>query len=102
MDAVKFIQERRRMYALGCIKKGINDFNTKAEDVVKEVEEWSAAHPRKTRQNEFLKQWPKATIKDGVVRISPCTIDESMYDVQKCNGAICLECRINYWNQEVE
>ena len=34
MDAVKFVEERRRMYTLGCIKKGINDYNTKAEAVV--------------------------------------------------------------------
>lgn len=50
MDAVKFVEERRRMYTLGCIKKGIKDYNTKAEAVVAEVEAWAAAHPRKTRQ----------------------------------------------------
>jgi hypothetical protein len=54
MDAVKFVEERRRMYTLGCIKKGINDYNMKAEAVVAEVEAWAAAHPRKTRQSVFL------------------------------------------------
>ena len=49
MDAVKFVKERRRMYTLGCIKKDINNYNTKAEDVVAEVEQWSAAHTLRCR-----------------------------------------------------
>lgn len=65
MDAVKFVKERRRMYTLGCIKKGINDYNTKAEDVVAEVEAWSVAHPRKTRKSIFLEQYPEALVFDG-------------------------------------
>lgn len=54
MDAVKFIEEHRRMYKvtgkhLPTLAEGIP-----AEDVVKEVEEWAAAHPRKTRKSVFL------------------------------------------------
>ena len=66
MDAVKFIEEHRRMYKvagkhLPTLAEGIP-----AEDVVKEVEEWSAAHPRKTRQDVFLEQWPETYIRgDG-------------------------------------
>lgn len=53
MDAVKFIEEHRRMYKvtgkhLPTLAGGIP-----AEDVVKEVEEWAAAHPRKTRKSVF-------------------------------------------------
>ena len=62
MDAVKFIEERRRMYQLGCIKHAINDYNTKAETVVAEVEQWSKEHPRKTRQSVFPEQWLEARI----------------------------------------
>lgn len=104
MDAVKFVEERRRMYTLGCIKKGINDYNTKAEDVVAEVEEWSAAHPRKTRQSVFLKQYPNAVLdKDGVLRICPPFVGGDIPEKYKC---ICLTdcsaCRREFWMQEVE
>lgn len=76
MDAVKFVEERRRMYTLGCIKKGINDYNTKAEAVVAEVEAWAAAHPRKTRQSVFLEQWPNARpADDGVLTFCPKRFD---------------------------
>lgn len=104
MDAVKFVEERRRMYTLGCIKKGINDYNTKAEDVVAEVEEWSATHPRKTRQSVLLKQYPNAVLdKDGVLRICPSVVGGDTPEKYKC---ICLtdcsDCRREFWMQEVE
>lgn len=76
MDAVKFIEEHRRMYKvtgkhLPTLAGGIP-----AEDVVKEVEEWSAAHPRKTRQSVFLEQWPNCMIdSNGVVGICPRNVD---------------------------
>lgn len=106
MDAVKFVEERRRMYTLGCIKKGINDYNTKAEDVVAEVEAWSAAHPRKTRQSVFLKQYPEARIgDDGVLKIYPCLISASYRNARgNCvtMGRKCPDCCREFWMQEVE
>ena len=51
MDAVKFLQERSRMYKSGAATPGIgleDDYDPVI--AVKVVEEWSAAHPRKTRQ----------------------------------------------------
>ena len=102
MDAVRFVEERRRMYTLGCIKKGINDYNTKAEDVVAEVEEWSAAHPRKTQQDLFLKQWPNAdTMEDGTLNFSPCSVDRS-YRSSLCNNGKCRDCRREFWGKAVE
>lgn len=103
MDAVKFVEERRRMYTLGCIKKGINDYNTKAEDVVAEVEAWAAAHPRKTRQSVFLKQYPDAKIdSDGVIAICP-TAFSSAYrdDIGKCAWVSCAKCRREFWQKVV-
>lgn len=103
MDAVKFIQERRRMYALGCIKKGINDFNTKAEDVVKEVEEWSAAHPSETRQSVFLAQWPNANIDDnGILKVCPKIVEGKNYiKSETCGQVSCSTCREIYWSTEI-
>lgn len=113
MDAVKFCEESRRMCnANKCAKCPAEDghfckialhyTNISSDAKVAIVEQWAKEHPVKTRQSVFLEQWPNATIKDGVVHITPCIIDESMFDVQKCNGANCLECRIKYWSQEVK
>lgn len=110
MDAVKFVEERRRMYTLGCIKKGINDYNTKAEAVVAEVEAWAAAHPRKTRQSVFLEQYPEARIdkSTGVLTICPADLTKECRDDRGACGAysietcVCEPCRRNFWMQEVE
>ena len=106
MDAVKFVKERRRMYTLGCIKKGINDYNTKAEDVVAEVEEWAAAHPRKTRQSVFLEQWPDTQLdKKGNVIICPkqlCRGEEFNKLIAACRGTNCYECRRKFWGKVVQ
>lgn len=106
MDAVKFIEEHRRMYKvtgkhLPTLAEGIP-----AEDVVKEVEEWSAAHPRKTRQSVFLEQYPEARIgDDGVLQIYPCSISASHRNARgNCvtMGRKCPDCRREFWMQEVE
>ena len=75
MDAVKFIQERNRMcksFEPGC--KGCPAFSACKDELccavgqestldataqIAMVEEWSAAHPRKTRQSVFLEHWPE-------------------------------------------
>lgn len=61
MDAVRFVIERRRMFAVTGENPKHSMFNmgTPAEEVVREVEEWATAHPRKTRQSEFLEQYKK-------------------------------------------
>lgn len=103
MDAVKFVEERRRMFAVTGEnpKYSLSNMSTCAEDVVKEVEEWSAAHPRKTRQSVFLEQWPNADISaDGWLEIYPCEVDTT-YGGQACDKN-CLDCSREFWMQEVE
>ena len=106
MDAVKFIEEHRRMYKvtgkhLPTLAEGIP-----AEDVVKEVEEWSAAHPRKTRQSVFLEHYPEASISThGVLLVCPCPISASHRNAAGGCATIghrCDDCRKEYWMQEVE
>lgn len=116
MDAVKFIQERNRMCAtytpkncegcpadnyggdgIACIMIDKID----ADRFVPIVEKWSATHPRKTWQSEFLRQWPNARIgDDGVLFIRPCNVGVEMVDY--CLGGGCNECRQEFWMQEVE
>ena len=92
MDAVKFIEERNRM----C---GTMSEVWDAAQIVKNTEEWAAAHPRKTRQSVFLEQWPEAIVGDnGVLAIDSCKVEKTI----KCNGMDCSKCRREFWMQEVE
>lgn len=106
MDAVKFIEEHRRMYKvtgkhLPTLAEGIP-----AEDVVKEVEEWSAAHPRKTRQSVFLEQYPEALVLDGgTLSVCPALFSSeyrNAYGGCASPYGSCAECRREFWMQEVE
>lgn len=78
MDAVKFIEERNRMcesFGDGCT--GCPASNACKNELccafdlgstmdataqIAVVEEWSAAHPRKTRQSVFLEQWRRRVL----------------------------------------
>lgn len=115
MDAVEFIRERNRMCkhfcwcaecpAHGVICGTIGEVND-AERLVQIVEEWSAAHPVKTRQSVFLEQWPEALVEDDrVLGICPALISLS----HRRNGGECIShrkecggCRREFWMQEVE
>ena len=119
MDAVKFVKEYLRM----CTKVDEcedcpvykTDFCTvpakersqeSAEEIVELVEEWSAAHPRKTRQSVFLEQYPEAQIAaNGVLDVCPAPIFHSHR--RDGGGCIdfhkkCVDCRREFWMQEVE
>ena len=119
MDAVKFVKEYLRM----CTKVDEcedcpvckTDFCTvpakersqeSAEEIVELVEKWSAAHPRKTRQSVFLEQYPE-TILDawGVVQLCPMFISATHRDSDgECKNPEeqCVDCRREFWMQEVE
>lgn len=107
MDVVEFFSELRRM----C--KSINDC-TKCQyhgdrcdnaieffkKTVAVVEQWSLEHPRKTRQNVFLEQWPEAKLFDGIIDIKPCSLVASL--LSECPKTFCYDCRHKFWMQEVE
>lgn len=106
MDAVKFIEERRRMYrTTGKHAPTLAEW-IPAEDVVKEVEAWSAAHPRKTRQDVFLEQWPNVLLDEhGVIAICPTVLSAEHRDrIKECANPArrCADCRKEFWGQEVE
>lgn len=116
MDAVTFAKEYMRMCGKfsNCEKCPIlktyfctiNAKEEKAqidtEEVVRIVEEWSAAHPRKTRQSVFMEQWPDVYL-DGnrVISVSPCTVSKEYRDMN-CDLRDCAECRKEFWMKEVE
>lgn len=103
MDAVRFVIERRRMFAVTGENPKHSMFNmgTPAEEVVREVEEWATAHPRKTRQSVFLEQWPNVAVSEGgVIKIKPCNLDVNAK--KECLVVTCDYCRREFWMQEVE
>mgnify|MGYP000513597682 CR=1 FL=1 len=120
MDAVKFIEERNRMCKsfddgcqmcpacnndLCCAVGQESTLDATAQIAI--VEEWSAAHPRKTRQSVFLEQWPTAKIdKSGCLDVCPYLVSATHRNQNGvCKGAgvkRCSDCRREFWMQEVE
>lgn len=118
MDALEFLRERKRMcnsykecddcpLAKSCctITNATSDEDCKR--IVATVEQWSKEHPRKTRQSVFLEQYPDADISDdGLPDVAPCQLcvglihGESTEDCE--NRGLCVECRREFWMQEVE
>lgn len=82
MDALKFVKERNRICKSfggscdGCPadKNTCCDTFEWQERLVAIVEEWSKENPRKTCQDVFLEQYPKAETNDGVLFVCPALI----------------------------
>lgn len=118
MDAVKFVKEYLRM----CTKVDEcedcpvykTDFCTvpakersqeSAEEIVELVEEWSIAHPRKTRQSVFLEKYPNARIdSQAVIYVCPADAygDKVCPKNEESVHMLCCDCRREFWTQEVE
>lgn len=116
MDCVTFLKERNRMCktnvsCYGCPAHDIGSSNsckfamenwTSPEHQIQIVKEWSAAHPRKTRQSVFLGHWPDVCLDgDRVISVSPCMLSKEYRDMN-CDLRDCAECRKEFWLQEVE
>lgn len=122
MDAIKFVKEKVRMCdyiytsknhtCTGCRLDAFDGCDLddlvnqdRVEEAVEIVEEWSAAHPLKTRQSKFLENFPTAQIdKNGCLKVLPCELCDTYrnkyggcahYDVT------CTECRKDFWGQEI-
>ena len=117
MDALKFIEERNRMCdyyrcgdALsGCVECPAFQFQMTCVSVravtaeyIAAVEQWSQEHPRKTRQDVFLEQWPEAELVDGIIDVKPCRLVAAFRLGQECHKTFCYDCRRKFWMQEVE
>lgn len=121
MDAVEFLEEQYRMCeALNshCEECGLSYVNNKTdhvcgdfikrhpEEAVSIIEKWSKEHPRKTRQSELLKMFPRASMTpDGIIAFCPDSMDSEFECPRKTRDnidPICGECRKNYWHEEVD
>ena len=106
MDAVEFIKQVRRM---GKQKGEAICFKLEEKDteIVEQVEKWSKEHSVKTRQSEFLKQWPDAEIgDDGLPSIAPCQLNVGLLQCESrkdCEDrGVCGKCRRDFWLKEIE
>ena len=104
MDAVEFIKQVRRM---GKQKGEAICFKLEEKDteIVEQVEQWAKEHPVKTRQSEFLKQWPDAEIgDDGLPSVAPCQLYKDIEEKDEngvcCKNLECAECRRDFWLKE--
>lgn len=119
MDAVNFIVTRDRMCRTfnmrcrGCEIANRMDGNESCNDYIKRcpaeavaiVEKWSKEHPLKTRQNEFLKLFPRVSMTaDDVIAFCPESMDSAFVCPIKERDSYdskCGECRKKYWLEEV-
>lgn len=114
MDAVEYVKQRERMcnYYTNCTEcpagycEECSSLNGVSK-LVPIVEQWSKEHPVKTRQSEFLKQWPDAEIgDDGYPSVAPCQLDKDMEEKDEngvcCKNCECAECRRDFWLKEIE
>lgn len=120
MDTNKFMTEYQRMCTSyeGCRDCPLRTDNGQCTEipshftkefidkVTKTVEDWSTAHPRKTRQSVFLEQWPTAKIDErGCLNICPYLVSvpyRNEYGYCANDGVVCCDCRREFWMQEVE
>lgn len=111
MDAIEFVKQLRRMNEQGVPKNRFiypcaGQETDSPEEVVAEVEEWAKEHPTKTRQSEFLKQWPEADVdENGVLQTCPALISASHRDQTGGCATLsnkCENCRKAFWLAEVE
>lgn len=116
MDAVEFCRESTRMCKTypscsDCPAKlddGICGLRCSRYDYAPDkrvtiVEQWAKEHPRKTRQSEFLKQWPNAIVEYEVLTICPKTVlGRENWMGKGCGGVLCNDCRREFWLEEVE
>ena len=114
MDAVEFLKAFGRLcnnYLCGDNCPLIDICDDVSNDgyvrKVQIVEQWAKAHPVKTRQSEFLKQWSDAEIgDDGLPSIAPCQLYKDMEEKDEngvcCKNGGCAECRRDFWLKEIE
>ena len=114
MDAVEYVKQRKRMcdYYVNCGDCPASNYEgcsrlNEIPDMVPIVEKWVKEHPAKTRQSEFLKQWPDAKISDdGLPAIAPCQLNvlfihgKAQKDCE--DRGVCNKCRRDFWLKEIE
>lgn len=112
MDAVEFLKTKSRMChayvkdsCCGCPLRRTENYCTlwcfvNPEEAVDAAERWAKQHPVKTRQSEFLKQWPDAErYCSGALSVCPKSVDRNLK--LDCSRP-CDKCCSQFWLEEIE
>ena len=85
-----------------CDKYVIDNITLYDKKAIEIVQKWSDEHPLKTRQSEFLKQFPRSRVTaDGTLDLLPCSVDTELKD--RCDEFVgCYSCGRAYWLEEVD
>ena len=114
MDAVEYVKQHERMcdYYVNCGDCPAGNYEgcsclNEIPNMVPIVEQWAKEHPVKTRQSEFLKQWPDAEIgDDGYPSVAPCQLYKDMEEKDEngvcCKNCGCGICRRDFWLKEIK
>ena len=114
MDAVEYLKALGRLcnnYLCGDNCPLINSCHDASDDgyvrKVQIVEQWAKEHPVKTRQSEFLKLFPEASVLgDGYLNICPAQLSSECRDKETGGcydpGMDCVKCKRDFWLKEIE
>lgn len=118
MNAIRYFKIKKRMtktcdasscntcpFSLrnnGIVKHCVDFEKVYPERAVEIVENWGKEHPPKTRMSDFLEKFPKAEVlkygHDEYIDICPISIDTT----RTCPNGECKNCKLEYWNEEME
>lgn len=114
MDAVEYVKQRNRMcdYYVSCSECPAGQYKVCASIVgipklIPIIEQWAKEHPVKTRQSEFLKIFPEASmLNDEYLNICPAQISSECRDRETGGcydpGMDCGKCKHDFWLKEIE
>ena len=117
MDAVECVREKERMCRTfnmrckGCEIANHMEGNESCNDYIKRlpaeavaiVEQWAKEHPKKTRQSEFLKMFPRVKIERDVIEFCPADMDSDFQCQAKEELSFsCATCKRKFWLAEVD
>lgn len=114
MDAVEYVKQRNRMcnYYVNCSECPVGQYKVCASIVgipklIPIIEQWAKEHPVKTRQSEFLKIFPEASmLNDEYLNICPAQISSECRDRETGGcydpGMDCGKCKHDFWLKEID
>lgn len=114
MDAVEYVKQRNRMcdYYVNCNDCPAGNYEgcsslSGISELVPIVEQWAKEHPVKTRQSEFFKLFPEASMLNGeYLNICPAQISSECRD-KETGGCYdtemdCCKRKRDFWLKEIE
>ena len=110
MDAVEFLKALGRLcnnYLCGDNCPLIDSCDDESDDgyvrKVQIVEQWAKEHPVKTRQSEFLKMFPNASVGyNGTLVICPSQADTKAVTECVRSERNCDKCKRDFWLKEIK